>query len=209
MSNYYMSTKSDVHPYSAHAPSHTPPPTASAPSSHAPPVAVQHTHTTDHQALTVSHALSQESAQVQVHLSGPAVTWLVEEFGANLHLTTDALATRIRLSRAAYTRRIIQFGQDPALRAPSAGAVEINMCYADYSVGMDVTREALKRTLGRLALPNSGDLGHCVSEWVIVCRRCGEGVTHYYADELWNGRYIAHRRDPRCTRKQMKLRLAQ
>lgn len=169
------------------------------------PVPLEHTHSTDHHATVVSPALLQELAQVRAHLYGPMVACLINEFDGNLL----ALAPLINPSLAAHTRRFMEFGQDPALRPPSVRGIEINMCYADFSIGMHITREEFRRTLQRLMVPNTGVPQHYVLDWAIVCTRCGEAVTHYYADDLWNGRYIEHRRDPRCRTQELNLRAAQ
>ncbi|KJA14024.1 hypothetical protein HYPSUDRAFT_209048 [Hypholoma sublateritium FD-334 SS-4] len=44
----------------------------------------------------------------------------------------------------------------------------------------------------------SGQVMHTVSQWDIVCNHCGTAVTHYCTDDVWNGRYISHRREPYC-----------
>ena len=64
----------------------------------------------------------------------------------------------------------------------------------------DITRGDFGLTLQGLA-PLSrkpGERNHSVTEWEIVCRRCEAVVKHYHTDKFWNGRYLAHRKDPKC-----------
>ena len=79
---------------------------------------------------------------------------------------------------------------------------EIDLCYVDFGLDMnaDITRTAFGLTLQALAPPTRtlGAREHSVTEWDIVCQRCGAVVKHYHTDKFCNGRYLAHRKDPQC-----------
>ncbi|KJA16350.1 hypothetical protein HYPSUDRAFT_58284 [Hypholoma sublateritium FD-334 SS-4] len=172
------------------------PPTSSTPTPEAQPTL---THSTPQATVATIALFPTEGPTIQVHFCGPEAPY---RYGRSLPPIPTAIAPRIGLSVAAHRRRVAEHEVEPARRSASSKGTEIDLCYVDFGLDMntDITRTAFGLTLQALVPParTPGAREHSVLEWDIACRRCGAVVRHYYTDKFWNGRYLAHRREPQC-----------
>ena len=124
-----------------------------------------------------------------MQFNGPEVPY---RYGRKLPPIPPSIAPRIGVSVAAHRRRIASHEIYVLPRTvASVEGTEIDLCYVDFGLDMnaDITRTAFGLTLQALAPPTRtlGAREHSVTEWDIVCRRCGTVVKHYYTDKFWNG----------------------
>lgn len=145
-------------------------------------------HSTIHPAIAAR--AKKELVNVQLHFNGPVVKYL---HGADAPYLTPDAAWRIDGSLAAHRRRFKVHGQNPALSAPSIDGMEIDMCYVDFSVDINVLKRSFLKTLRDLEPNEASDVRRYVLRYEIVCPSCGDAIVHSYADRRWNGWYLDHR----------------
>ena len=140
---------------------------------------------------------TKELAEIRVYFYGPLVIF---SYSAT-NPPPSILVRRVKYSAIPYMRCTTTNKKDAFNRAPSLERIRIDLRYVDFRINMNkvVTRAAFMRLL-RALLPPVKDSGskYRLPEWHVVCLRCGEVIPHHYTDKVWNGRYLDHRRDPRC-----------
>ncbi len=61
-------------------------------------------------------------------------------------------------------------------------------------IRLDLTQEDFWKAIHRLYPSDTGN-PYSISEWAMVCPKCGKEVIGYPSDSLWSERYLTHRRD--------------
>ena len=140
-----------------------------------------------------------EGPTIRVHFDGPEAPYRYEY---DLPPIGPSIPPRIAASVASHLRRIKSNEVDRLSLSASFEGTQIDLCYVDFGLDMnaDITRGDFGLTLQGLAplAHKPGARNHSVTQWEIVCRRCGAVVKHCHTDKFWNGRYLAHRKDPKC-----------
>ena len=151
---------------------------------------------------------SHDLPQILVFYRGEPSIYLFG-YGRDAAELDDHVWRRVGMSVTAHLRRAATHAaQNPGAPPPMLGiGVPIDLRYIDFplDINLDTTRTAFGIILQELAPPGplgvSGGRGrrlYTVSEWDILCRRCGMAIRHFCTDEFWNGRYILHLREEVC-----------
>ncbi|KJA14028.1 hypothetical protein HYPSUDRAFT_209050 [Hypholoma sublateritium FD-334 SS-4] len=140
---------------------------------------------------------TEDRPRLLVYYRGPPLIWAYED------RLLPWVSSRVRESVDAHRRRA---GLPFDYAGPIAEGTYIHINYADIPIDVEMhhTREAFGMLL-QDAVPTlppqalaGGNRVYTVSEWDIVCRRCGTHVRQYCTDEGWCGRYLAHLQEPEC-----------
>ena len=127
------------------------------------------------------------------------------------------LRRRLDMSIVAHVRQTIihrATDEPPVLREGE----DIDLCRIEFplDINLDTTRREFGLMLQDLAPPvppsMSGGWGrrlYTVSEWDILCPRCGLTIRHFCTDKFWNERYILHLREEVCRYVALEQALAQ
>lgn len=148
---------------------------------------------------------AQDPPQILIFYRGPQVVY---NYTCNPPPMSYRLTRRIDLSISAHLRyaEAQQTYRDFRNHIPLLEeGTEIDLRYVDFphDINLNTTRTEFGILLQNLAPPIPPEVGselrlHTVSQWDIVCRRCGEAITHYSTDKFWNTRYIQHRKESEC-----------